>query len=526
MADAKKADDWEDVPLEDDWQDVPESTDSLDPYYKKAAAGLEGIGGQIMSGIGAASRAVDKYTGAPVRAAVGAAQEGRPILQAYGQQFGEDPALAPTGKQIASRLGLSEEEFHTPLITNPFTDERLKVSPAGVAGGVIETALDPTTYIPGKLAASGLARGAGVVERNAPRLAESAARFAEERAVKAATGESRAAIKKLAKVKGQSAGDVDRALANLRGAGRTLLEADDAGAPAVGWLSTPEDIGRNAAAKKQFYGKRIGETGDVVDKLAPGAVTPQAIAADVGKFQKDIPNVGKGAPVRKRVGEEAERLRSYGLAEEEFGPAKPLGFREAQELKGQYPWEPMSSDVLISDKDATSNINRIISRRMDEAVERAKAGNPTPEDLKILNQYAPAKQKYGVYKDIGDAGTQQALNTVSRRMVSPSSHGIGGAVGISAAEATDSLAKGGLYGLGAAAINQQILSRGSAFGARSADAISRKLMSAPQVYQKWLPIMQKAAQAGNAAVLSTHHQLMNSDPEYRALMFQKAEEGP
>lgn len=499
-----------------------EPENSMDPYYVKAKEGLEGIGGAIMGGVGAVAEKVDKYNplGAPLRAGIGAAQDDKPVVEAYLNQYLREPSAAPSGKQIAAKAGLSEEGIDTPFISNPFTRERFQVSPAGVGGGVIES-LDPTMVVPAIAAEKVLLKGAGMVERVAPRLAETAGRFAEERAVKAATGESKKSIRKLAKVNGQSPGDVNRAIGNLRSTGRTLLEADEAGAPAVGWMSNAEDIGRNAEAKRKFYGKQIGSVGPVVDRLAPGAITPQELALDVSQFQREIPNLGKGAPVRKRVGEEAGRLERYGMAEDDLGPAKPLSFADAQEMKSQYPWNPQSSDLLISDKDATTRINRIIDDKMGNAVGKAQAGNASPEDLAILNQYAPAKQKYGVYKGVADAGTEQAMNTLNRRMISPSSHAMG--LGAGLATAGQGLQQAGITGALAGLANQVALSRGSAFAARASDAISKKLMQAPGKYQKWLPTMRNAAKVGNAAVVSTHHQLMANDPDYRRLM-QQAEE--
>ncbi len=499
---------------------------SLDPYYRSAEKGLRGAGGAVMGAVGKVSSAVDKYNplGAPLRAGIGAAQEGKPVVQAYANQFLREPDAAPSGKQLMSRFGVSEEDFNTPLISNPFTGEHFKVSPAGIAGGAAEAVLDPTLFIPGGAASKGLKAGSELVEHVAPRVGKSIAEFAEERAVKAATGENRSAIKKLARVKGQSAGDVDKVMGRLRGVGRRLLEPDDAGAPAIGWLSNSEDIGREAAAKKRFYGQQIGNVGPVVDRLAPDAITPRDLALDVSQFQREIPNVGKGAPVRKRVGEEAGRLEQLGLAEDELGPPAPLNFAKAQELKAQYPYEPQSPDILISDKDATNRINRIISDKMDAAVGRAKAGTTTPEDLAILEKYGPSKQAYGDYKNVADAGTEQSMRTLGRRMVSPSSNFLGATAGGAVAKVKEDLAKGGLWGAAVGLVNQQLLERGSAFGAKGADFISKKILQAPGQYQKWLPTMQKAAKAGNAAVLATHHQLMQSDPDYRRLMFEGSEE--
>lgn len=105
---------------------------------------------------------VDRVAGAPVRSAVGAGLAGQSPLSAYVEQFGGDPAKAPTGKDLAAQMGLSTEAtLDAPLIFNPFDPAQKKVSPAGVAGFGLDIATDPTTYIgPGAFIKGG-AKGLG-----------------------------------------------------------------------------------------------------------------------------------------------------------------------------------------------------------------------------------------------------------------------------------------------------------------------------------------------------------------------------
>jgi len=112
-------------------------------------------GEMLSEGFLSASEFVDKYTGAPVRAGIGALQEGKGLFDALGaarEQFGAEEITAPTGKQIAKRAGLSAEE----TLRVPGTD--FTFSPAGAAGLGVEVVADPTTLIPG--AAVGRAAGA------------------------------------------------------------------------------------------------------------------------------------------------------------------------------------------------------------------------------------------------------------------------------------------------------------------------------------------------------------------------------
>jgi len=135
------------------------------------------IGQQVLGGVIAAGEFVDKYTGAPTRAAIGELIPSRPRMPApkqvegvpmgseflgtgvtappafgggsvvgaiekFGEQFGEDPRTAPTGKELATRMGASEEES----LRVPFTD--FTFSPAGAAGLTLEILADPTNLIP------------------------------------------------------------------------------------------------------------------------------------------------------------------------------------------------------------------------------------------------------------------------------------------------------------------------------------------------------------------------------------------
>ena len=158
------------------------------------------IGQRVLQGVADVGEFIDTYTGAPARAAI---QEFKDVLtmprglatapgipQGFPQltkaavrggakfidQFGEDPALAPTGKQIAADLGASTEE----TIGLPFTDTKL--SPAGVAGFGIDVIADPTNIIPVAAPAKLLAKGTKATGKAALRGSAAAAGFAARKA--------------------------------------------------------------------------------------------------------------------------------------------------------------------------------------------------------------------------------------------------------------------------------------------------------------------------------------------------------
>lgn len=94
----------------------------------------------LMSAMGAISGLIDPYTGAPTRAAIGAAMEGGGIsgaAEAARKQFGMPSEQAPSGRELSERAGV-------PSSISPYT------------GMAVDVLADPLTLAP-----SGLFRSAG-----------------------------------------------------------------------------------------------------------------------------------------------------------------------------------------------------------------------------------------------------------------------------------------------------------------------------------------------------------------------------
>lgn len=164
-------DDWVDLPIEkdagaDDWEDVP-----LEP----------GVGQQALNVVGAVGKGVDAWGGdASTRAAIYAAQTGKPVIQAFTDQYGSSKG-APTGKQIAMEGGVEDEPFpdavqsvgraiknYTPmgiayqaLAPQDLQDRIESSTKADVAGVGVEMAASPLNALPmGKPIITGLSHGA------------------------------------------------------------------------------------------------------------------------------------------------------------------------------------------------------------------------------------------------------------------------------------------------------------------------------------------------------------------------------
>lgn len=136
-------------------------------------------------------RTIDTYTGAPVRAAIGNAQDvsqwsldNNPIT-AFAKQFGDAPEKAPTGKRLAQNMGLGETSVSDvlPSLYSDTGDEWLKFkrgglldpTASGAAGLGIDVAADWSNIVPvgaaAKLVGKGAAKGAGAAGKVAAKAA-------------------------------------------------------------------------------------------------------------------------------------------------------------------------------------------------------------------------------------------------------------------------------------------------------------------------------------------------------------------
>ena len=140
---------------------------------RKGPGFLQSIGQGALEAVGEVGKFVDTYSGAPTRAALGQLVTGQGVsnaASAFGEQFGEDPSKAPTGKDVYLNAGLPEfsiiddptKEIDDSLRAQGFSvpvEESAGITGSGALGFVVDVLADPTNYIPVGAVAKGIGKG-------------------------------------------------------------------------------------------------------------------------------------------------------------------------------------------------------------------------------------------------------------------------------------------------------------------------------------------------------------------------------
>ncbi len=144
-------------------------------FFDKAVDMAKGAGSAALDGVAAVGEFADRYTGAPMRAAIGTLQDDvsnvKGAAQAFASQFGEEAALAPSGKQIAQKAGVPDTAL-SDVLPGMYTEDPEEAkdwlkfqkggladpTASGAAGLGIDIAADPTNVIPVGAVAKGAAK--------------------------------------------------------------------------------------------------------------------------------------------------------------------------------------------------------------------------------------------------------------------------------------------------------------------------------------------------------------------------------
>lgn len=423
--------------------------------------------------------------------------------EAESNQFMQDHP----GQAVAASLGGAA------MLPMPFAGAK---GALGVGGRIVgnaalagaDQAAQGKDPIKGAEIGGGMTAGAEALLGSAGAAAGRLSNIAEQRAVKAATGQNSRVIKD-ALASGKISLEDNGHLSSTMG--RDLLTSDEAGPAVVGRLDKVEDIAPKAAAKAQFYGEKIGDVGKQIDAVVPKAVNGDAIADKIEAYAKQLPDAPSQSAVRNRLLDEANYYRSQGF----------MSFSDAQTHKGLYKFKPTDQTTQVLGQDATNFIKGAVSDEMDTTaadIAKSPSAQDNPAVGHLLDQYQYYKDKYGSFKTIADASQQRVGKNLANSFGSPTDKGVGmAALAGLTAHGTNPIVSVPTA-IGAAAVSKFARERGSAFSANIANDLSKLLSENPSALGQYRQVLQDAANKGSANLGLTHFLLMKSDPQYQQLM--------
>lgn len=312
--------------------DAPDFISDEEMAAQENPSFLRQAGSALMTGM----EYLDRYTGAPVRAGVKAMVDLDPSTTFLGQaasQFGEDTALAPTGKDIAANLGLSRKESIPIWPTGGEGGGAYKVSPAGIAGLGVEMVTDPLAYIsfgaPKALKEVGKALASG-----GAKVADVAADVGK--IAKGAKGEASAAMSAAKTLEGTGLGGIEKAWAGIKGG----IQG------AKGTAEASKEIAGLGQQARSYLIKRLDQMPKEMRVTAIGAGKELEVLSDEDAILKALMTPGEN-PIKKWLAEKAatqypgqttadEYLKMLEMPADERMLAKEFKPREAaEELKPQ-----------------------------------------------------------------------------------------------------------------------------------------------------------------------------------------------
>lgn len=398
---------------------------------------------------------------------------------------------AGLGAKFMGLLGMGMAQGAGDSTANPFTqtDQLLGDS---IKGGAVASGVG-----------AALGGASGALSRFAP---DALRRLAESRAVKAVTGQSIAALRKITGTTANAPGGIEAVNAKIGKVGRDLLDSG-----AIKPFDTVESLAPKVSQLADFYGQQIGNAGSQVDQALPNAVNGKAIADKIVDFAGSIPQTESGKTLSNRLLDEASNFESK--------PA--MSFAEAQDFKNAFKFKPQDADALVSSQDATNKIKSIIGSEMDAAA--AKAAETAPEKAPLAAQYKDIKSKYGSFDNARNASTYRAMKDLTNRYSSPSDYGVGATASLMGQLGQAAMGHGGPIsyalsfglGAGAAAANKFARTRGNSTAAVMADGLANLLdTKIGRMGRNYADALQNAALRGPESLVVTHNLLMTL-PDYK-----------
>lgn len=310
--------------------------------------------------------------------------------------------------------------------------------------------------------------------------------FANTRAIKAATGQNKAALKKIARTKGfQNAGDA-------------LLAGEN---PVVQFGSSVDTIRDRAATAADKAWNSVEEVYKAVDKTGikvQGGEVAKAIRQHATKIEP--------LPQNESVISSLEKTAQY------FEGKGEMSLAHTQELKNNFLFKLADPRSHALGTDGNNAVREAITGTLDKTIRKA--------DPKLAKVWRDAMDDYGVYAETAGAASDRAIANVSNRLISPSDYAIGSTTALySAARQANSQganeAIGGIIGAVAAMTHKLVRERGSSMAAASAKRLASVLETAPESLGEALGAIRSAVERGPAALEATHLALLKTDENYR-----------
>lgn len=431
------------------------------PWMKYQAAPAEESYGQKALGLlGKAANKIDSYTGAPMRAGIGAAQDAdQPgdipavAFEAAKKQFGADPALAPTGKDIVKKAGVSDQDIE--LTT--FGGGKVKMNPAGIAGFGMDVAANPLNFVgPAASLAGKAARTGGVALPAAADLASGAAKglesFAHEKAVKAAG--AMAKDFRMIKDKGM-----------MDSLGSYLLDNK-----LVTPLSSVSKVAKNLEEAKDVAGKTIGHILDTSD----AAMAPKISAREIALQLSEDPEI---AGLAKIPGKEGTASQISNYLNTLYKNGEELSLRDAQRLR-QGIDESINFNKRVPDMAGAQpylyKMRDALSQKMNEAVNSLDLA----EGEESINRLREANQAYSKLATL-ERIAQNRVGALSANRAVSLTDTMAGLAGAGMAHGSHSGAKTAAVGAAAALANKAARTYGNSVMATGARALAPAVEAAP-----------------------------------------------
>jgi hypothetical protein len=250
-----------------------------------------------------------------------------------------------------------------------------------------------------------LQKGARALERSP----ESLKTFANQRAVKAAGGDSAKATRV-----------VDRMPGGVDALGRDLLET---GIVSAG--KSPTQIAETAARVERDAGRRIGETLERFDDLArTKGYTPQSLQRVLERSEEEVLKPLNASPATQELGERLVskyigRLKSFVEGKAKEGNA--LSFKDLAKERRLLDKTAFTESGL--DKPLNERLQQIRRIFNEELLNDAQAVAPQS----LLDDYARQNRLFGVARTAKDLTTEQLKRSQKNRSVSLTDYITGGA---------------------------------------------------------------------------------------------------